>query len=164
MLDEEIVRVDYSSEIGIRYLTLLNDLYRNGFITPGTDRDLEDKGKEVVSAAFPKGIEVDRIVSLVRAVQLTRHPHVRVSELDAFVMDASSARYVLTGDTIKIVISAVERTKRVPENGTYTLAGIHILRRATEQGLIEVNPLGAPKDQCYVRLSPIDITRIMDGR
>ena len=151
MEDKYIARLNQNSDDTVKYLLAINDLGQGDFITPGLDRDLTIPGQKIVTSAFPPGLSVERIVTLVQAVQMQTNPRIQISELDVFVLEASNAIYTLTSEIDRVAIMEAQKAIRISDIGTYVLAGIHILRKATKETLIQINPEECPKDQCYLR-------------
>ena len=143
-----IARLDYDSMQGINYLDFIRSLESQSLIVPSLDRDLTDEGRQVVDTAFQKTLDIGEIV---RTIKCFRQLNPDVSEMDDFVSHAADLAYVLSSDSIRQAVDIAECRRLMPRGGTYMLAGIQILREATTQRLIEVNPAGAPRDGCYVK-------------
>ncbi len=148
MVDRNIARLYYQSREANDYLLLLHDLNQERMIVPSLDRDLTDVGKEVISNAFGDTLDIERIV---RIVEKLRQGSPDLSEMDAFIYEASEVIHALSPDNQKSNIDARECKMLMPRKGTYFLGGIHVLREATKAGMIIVNPEGSPNDQCYIK-------------
>lgn len=143
-----VARLDYQRPGETNYLLYLNDLALQDLIVGSMDRDLTDSGRRVVHDSFGQTLNIGRIVM---AVKRLRQGNPDVSEMDAFVYEASDLAYVLSSDSQRSDIDMRECRMRMPRKGTYILGGIHVLREATKSGNVIVNPPYSPTaDQCYV--------------
>lgn len=111
------------------------------------DRDLTDSGHEVVRNAFGNALDIGRVVG---TVKMFRQVNPDLSEVDAFVYEASDVVMVMSSDAQRRNIDVRECKLLMPRKGTYVLAGIHVLREAITTGMITVNPPGSHQDQCYL--------------
>src|SRR3989344_3350592 len=145
MVEQNIARIDYKSKEGINYLQLLNGSEQKVLIVPGIERDLTDSSRKVVTDTFRNSLNIGRIVNIVRNV---RQGNPDLSELDAFVYDAADVVYTQCSDKLTHEIDVRECRMLMPRLGTYLLSGIYVLREANTQRLLEINPQGAPRDQC----------------
>ncbi|MBT3836674.1 hypothetical protein HOD05_00065 [Candidatus Woesearchaeota archaeon] len=148
MSNKNIAQLDYDTQLGIEYLHSINDLSRRDLIVPSLDRDLTDAGRGFVNTAFGDTLDIGRVV---RIVEEFRQGKPDFSEVDAFVVQASDVVYTLSSDSKKAEINASEEERSMRPDGTYFLGGIHVLRKATEAGMITVNPPGSPRNQCYIK-------------
>lgn len=144
----KIARLDYQGSAGTAYLLFLEELARKDLIVRSQDRDLTDSGRRVVGDAFGGTIDIGRVVTVIKTL---RQGNPDLSEMDAFVHEASDLVYILSTDAQRRDIDVRECRMLMPRKGTYILGGIHTLREATRTGRIMVNPLSSPNDQCHVR-------------
>lgn len=148
MPEQNIARLDHQAREGKNYLSMIEKLTQAGLIASSPEKDLTASGKRVVQASFGDTLEIRRIVGIVERV---RQVGPDWSELDAFVAEASEVVYILNDeDKRREEIGAQEREMATPKNGTYYLAGIHVLNEAIKAGLLVVNPRGSPGDQSYI--------------
>ena len=135
------------------YLSSLYGMCQRNLIVPSLDRNLTDDGRRVVNDTLgdilsTTSFRVERLVGLVGRI---RQVQPDLSEVDAFVYEAADVAYHCSTDEQRKEVNARECSMSIPRNWAYFLAGIRVLREATEAGMITINPPGSPKDQCYVR-------------
>ena len=147
-MSQNIAKLDYSNQRTPVYLQYLHDLDSRNLIVPSLDRNLTDTGRKVVNDAFGDTLDIGKVV---RLVAHARQRGFDLSEVDAFVYEASDVVEAMSSDTQKGDIDVRECQMLMPRKGTYVLAAIHILRKATETGIVEMNPSESPKDQCYIK-------------
>ncbi len=144
-----IARLNYQTSDGTTYLKYLHELGLHRLITPSQDRNLTPYGLQAVKDnGLTSSLDIGK---LVRAVQVLRQGRPDLSELDAFVCEAADCAHALSPDAEKQAVDVYECKRLFPRKGTFVLAGIYVLREATKQRLLEVNPAGSPNDQCYVK-------------
>ncbi len=148
MSQGNIAKLDYQDSRTQVYLKYLHGLDQRDLIVPSLDRNLTDTGRQVVKDSFGDTLDIGRIV---RIVAHARQRNPDLSEVDAFIYEASDIVEVMSSSTQKEDIDIRECQMLMPRKGTYVLAAIHILRKATEAGIIMMNPSDSPKDQCYIK-------------
>ncbi len=148
MSDKTVARLDYHTPAATSYLHFLLECVQKGLIVPSLDRDLTDSGRTVVRNGFGDTLDISKIV---RIVEKLRQGNPDLSEVDAFVYEASDVVQARSSDDRKSDIDIRECKMLLPRKGTYFLAGIYVLREATRTGMVEINPPGSPPDQCYIK-------------
>ncbi len=156
MVPKTIARLDYEEKEACIYLQTLHECNLKGLIVPSLDRELTGEGNSVVLKHFSVLNQESKLELIVGAVQRIQQG-VQLSEMDAFVLEASNATFCLVSEEDRKAIEACAENIALGPAGIYTLAGIYILKEATKRGLIEVNPKDSPRDQCYVgyRAAPL---------
>ncbi|GEM_PF-6894033 len=149
MVPKTIARLDYEKKETGNYLQTLSECGLRGLIVPSQDRDLTAEGNSLVQKLF-SGLNLNSKLELIVGAVQRLQQGVQLSEMDAFVLEASDAAFCLVSEEERKAIESSAEEIALGSIGMYTLAGIYVLREATKIGLIEVNPKDSPRDQCYV--------------
>ena len=134
---------------------MVSDLACRGLIVSSLDRDLTEAGQQIVDQALliiyqesNVYLETRKLVEIVRRL---RQGDLELSEMDAFICEASDLIWTQISEEQKQEIDVLKCQGSMLRRGTYILAGMHVLREATKAGLIEVNPINSPPgDQQYI--------------
>ncbi len=149
MVPKTIARLNYEEKEASIYLQTLHECNLRGLITPSQDRDLTAEGYSLVQKHFSVLNQESKLELIIGAVQRIQQG-VQLSEMDAFVLEASNAAFCLVSEEDKKAIEACAERMALGPIGIYTIAGVYVLREATKRGMVEINPSGSPHDQCYV--------------
>lgn len=117
------------------YNSFMRNLQQVGLVEPGQDHYLTKKGKQVVAESFDGEIEVD-LEFLIGVVKNFKQVGVGASEVDAFILDAADTVYITLSKDYQDRICDREKSNGVPLRGTYLLAGIEVLNKAVNVGLL----------------------------
>lgn len=126
-----------------RYRGIITSLSLNGYIIDSLDRELTERGRNIVQTAFGDRLSVEGIVHEVRYLRQA-HPD-DILEVDSFCFEAASVIYNQASKK-RAHIPTIFDLNILELDGACVLGAVDVLEQAVRREMMEINPSGCPGD------------------